>query len=80
MVWHDAHSVTDIWSELKDISDEPCVVRTIGWLLEDAKKDHVVVAQSHIGETDEYDGIMAIPSGMVVSMKTLVETFKSPSE
>jgi len=70
VVWHDAHSLGDEWMELRDIDASPLVVETLGWLLPDAKKDHVVVAQSITNE-DGIDSIMCVPVGMVQSVRVL---------
>ena len=70
VVWHDAHSFATGWSELSDIGDEPCVVETVGWLLAERKKNHLVVAQS-ITSDDALDSVLCIPVGMVVSITVL---------
>lgn len=77
VVWHDAHTVTDSWTSEKDIPNEPCQVETIGFLVKDKIDAHIVIAQSFYltsdGET-EYDGVLAIPLGMVVVLENLVTT------
>jgi len=70
VVWHDAHSLADGWCELSDIGEEPCVVETVGWLLAERKKNHLVVAQS-ITSDDALDSVLSIPVGMVVSLTVL---------
>ena len=71
IVWHDAHAVCDGgWCELADITDEPCVVDTVGWLLPNAMKGHVVVAQS-ITVDDHIDSVLSIPVGMIKSMSVI---------
>lgn len=70
VVWHDAHTVADGWCELSDIDDEPLVVKTIGWLLPDAKAGHVVVAQS-VTSDDGLDSVLCIPVGMVQSVSVI---------
>lgn len=71
VVWHDAHSDNaGGWCELDDLSTEPCVVETIGWLLADRKPDHVVVAQS-ITSDDALDSVLCIPVGMVRSLHVI---------
>ena len=69
IVWHDAHSVADSWIALNDIDVEPAVVESVGFLLPDAKPQHIVLAQSLTG--DECDHILAVPVEMVRSMKVL---------
>lgn len=71
VVWHDAHAVSE-WQEPKDISQEPCAIITVGWLIPSAKPNHVVVAQS-IDPDEAVDGVLSIPEGMVVKV-TLLST------
>lgn len=70
VVWHDAHAVSDGWWDSDQIDSEPCRIETIGWLIPDAKPDHVVVAQSLAGDGDLYH-VFAVPVGMVVSVQIL---------
>jgi hypothetical protein len=46
------------------------VIRTIGYLIPDAKRDHVTVAQS-IAEDDDLYGVFCVPAGMVQSVQVL---------
>ena len=69
VVWHDAHAELS-WVAFDDIDPEPCVVETIGWLLPEAKKGHVVVAQSITNE-DGLDNVLCIPVGMIVSVRVI---------
>jgi hypothetical protein len=74
VVWHDAHSSTQTWTAIADLDDEPCVVYTVGFLLPNQKKDHVVVAQSYYDDGDgdrDVDAVLCIPVGMVRSMVVL---------
>lgn len=71
VTWIDAHAVTDTWTAIDELDDEPCVVTSVGLLLRDAKPGHVVIAQSHIAEQDDVDGVLAIPSSMVTRMEDL---------
>lgn len=71
VTWHDAHTDTETWTPISDIDADPCVVRTVGFLLPNAKVDHVVVAQSFIDYADDerdVDSVLCIPVGMVKSM------------
>lgn len=70
VVWHDAHDEVDGWTHVDDIDDDPCIVETVGWLLPARKDGHVVVAQS-ITNDDMVDNIIAIPCGMVRSMRVV---------
>ena len=67
--WHDAHAVAPSWFALDDIVDEPAIVESVGWLVPNTIADHIVLAQSVLG--DEGDHILAIPVGMVCEMRTL---------
>lgn len=63
VVWHDAHAEHS-WTSLDELESEPYVVESVGWMLPDAKPDHVVIAQS-IGSDDALDSVLQIPVGMV---------------
>ena len=69
LVWHDAHSVSASWMQTAEIEQEPAVVHSVGWLLPDAKPNHIVIAQSYI--EDSSDHILAIPLKMVEQIKIL---------
>lgn len=69
--WHDAHAIAGGgWCNINDLDDEPCAVETIGWLLPDKKKDHVVLAQS-VTSDDGLDAVLCIPVGMVKKVVVL---------
>ena len=68
--WHDAHAASVGWCDADEIDDEPCVVRTVGYLIPDAKRGHVTVAQS-IADDDELYGVFCVPAGMVRSVQVL---------
>jgi hypothetical protein len=68
-VWHDAHAINE-WQSVSDISSEPCVIITTGFLIPNAKPNHVVVAQS-IDPDGNLDGVLSIPEGMVVKVSVL---------
>jgi hypothetical protein len=70
IVWHDAHALTDSWIELDDLDDEPCVVVSVGVLLPSVKKGHVVVSQS-ANTQEQFDCVLAVPVGMIKSMRVL---------
>lgn len=65
VTWIDAHTVTETWTPIHDLDDDPCVVVSVGHLLTDAKPGHVVIAQSWIAGNDEVDSVLAVPTGMV---------------
>jgi len=73
VVWKDAHSISDVWISDSAIKNEPCLVESVGWLLKDRVDDHIVLAQSWnvSAEEAEYDGVLAIPIGMVISIEPL---------
>jgi hypothetical protein len=75
VIWHDAHTVASTWIEFSDIGEDPCEVTTLGWLLADAKPDHVVVAQS-MTDDDSLDSVLCIPVGMVKKVRIIPESMK----
>ena len=71
VTWLDAHDVLTEWEESdhpQPLSDD-YPVETVGWLLPDRKKNHVVVA---LNRTDDHvsSGI-AIPDAMVKQIEYL---------
>jgi len=76
VVWKDAHSISDVWISDSEIKNEPCLVESVGWLLKDRVDDHLVLAQSWnvSAEEPEYDGVLAIPVGMVITIESLTAT------
>jgi hypothetical protein len=62
--WQDAHA-EEGWTTLSELGCEPYLVRTVGFLLPDAKPGHLVIVQS-IGSDDGLDAIISIPVGMVL--------------
>lgn len=71
VVWHDAHAIAEGgWCQINDIDHEPCVVQSIGWLLADTKRDHVVLAQSVTGD-GTFDAVLCVPVAMVQKLVVL---------
>jgi hypothetical protein len=70
VIWHDAFADTTSWIDLDAIDDEPCAVVSVGILLPDRKRDHVVLCQSQ-NVNEQIDCVLAIPVGMVRSMRVL---------
>jgi hypothetical protein len=70
VIWNDAHSLSHSWIDIADIATEPWIVETVGWLIPEVKKDHLVVAQSHISH-ESYDNVIAIPLSMVIKITAL---------
>jgi hypothetical protein len=52
-----------------DIEPDPAVIHSLGWLLPDAKPNHIVIAQSYVDESSDH--ILAIPLKMVEQIKIL---------
>ena len=69
--WRDAHAATDTWTSPEEIDDEPCIVRSVGFLLVDVKPGHIVLAQSQIVDFGDVDHVLAIPTAMVVRIESL---------
>lgn len=70
VVWLDAHAASEGWFDIADLDVEPCSVVTVGWLIADAKPDHVTVAQS-LADDGECYGLFCIPIGMVQKVVVL---------
>lgn len=70
LTWLDAFAETSSWMDIDEIDDEPCQVVSVGFLLADAKKDHVVIAQS-INDNDSIDSVLCVPVAMVIKTELL---------
>jgi len=68
--WEDAYSYQESWISVDEIGDEPMKTISVGILLEDAKPNHVVIAQSHNGD-DDYDSVLCVPVAMVTRLAVL---------
>ena len=74
VTWHDAHSGSESWVNIKDLDLDPAVVQTVGFLLatsDGGKPDHVTIYQSR--NEDNIDHVLHIPVKMVVSVKVLMD-------
>lgn len=73
--WIDADQHSG-WHDLKDVNKKAWVINTVGYLVSSGKKktDFVVLADSHLPDTDQWGGLNRIPMGMVISIETLVES------
>lgn len=80
ITWRDAHAVTHTWTQVDELDDEPCIVRSVGWLLPNVKSGHLVLAQSHIETAGDVDHVLAIPAGMVIEVTRLNSTVLVPVE
>lgn len=63
--WLDAHDETDTWVDVKEIEKDPCIITSIGFVIENGKPNHLTLAQSYSDEL-LYNNIIYIPNGMVV--------------
>ena len=74
VIWHDAHSGSESWINIKDLDTEPAEVKSVGFMLAPAdggKPDHITLYQSR--NEDSLDHVLHIPVGMVKSVKMLME-------
>ena len=74
--WTDAQGDANGWTTFADLDAVPCLVDTIGTLLEPPPRaDHVSVALSVVrgadGEIAQLDSVVHIPALMVLSVTTL---------
>jgi hypothetical protein len=68
--WSDAHADgTGSWLRIEDIEDEPYVVRSTGFVLDEVKKGHISIAQSLGAEEGVVDHVLHIPVGMILSIQ-----------
>jgi hypothetical protein len=74
VTWHDAHSGSESWVNIKDLDLEPAIVQTVGFLLptgDGGKPDHLTIYQSR--NEDNIDHVLHIPVKMVVGIKVLMD-------
>jgi hypothetical protein len=67
--WIDACS-SDEWEEANEISLSPQLIVTLGIIFE-ITRDKIVLAMNYDRENDSYSCMMAIPSGMILSIKIM---------
>lgn len=70
--WNDAFSIQESWIGKDGIDSEPMKTLSVGLLLEDAKPNHVVIAQS-FNDDDSYDSILCIPVAIVTRLAVISE-------
>jgi len=73
VIWHDAHSGSESWINIKDLDTEPAEVKSVGFMLAPAdggKPDHITLYQSR--NEDSLDHVLHIPVGMVKSIELLM--------
>jgi len=66
VIWHDAHSGSESWINIKDLDRDPAVVETVGYILptcDGGKPDHITIFQSR--NEDSLDHVLHIPHSMV---------------
>jgi len=69
VTWRDAHADAQGWASIDELDDDPCIVHSVGFHLENRKAGHVTIVQSII--VDELDSALHIPTAMVDSIRTL---------
>lgn len=69
VLWRDCHALTDGWTLLSDIDTHERVIRSVGFVLEDVKPDHLVLIQSI--DDGHVDNAIAIPSAVIESVRPL---------
>jgi len=71
VTWHDAHSLdNNEWHTDTDITDEPCVVRSVGYWLKRPRARHICLVQS-CADDEGLDNVLLIPLGMVKKVERL---------
>ena len=78
VVWRDAHAatVTDAWTDPKDIEPGDAIIHSIGYLLElEMKAGHISLAQS-LDDQGYVDNVLCIPLENVRRISSLV--WKNP--
>jgi len=77
IAWHDAHAIRDEWMQPSEVDDQPLEVRSAGFLLPNAKTNHVVLLQSE-NDSDGIDGVLAIPCAMVQNIRVISSAGEVP--
>jgi Mn-dependent DtxR family transcriptional regulator len=67
--WRDCHALTEGWTHLSDLDTHERVIRSVGFVLEDRKHDHLVLAQSL--DDGLVDNVIAIPLAVIISVCSL---------
>ena len=74
IIWHDAHAGEMAWTPIEELDIlAPCVVQSVGWLLDKGKGgkvNHWSVCQSFT-EDGQVDSVLHIPRKMVVKIVSL---------
>ena len=79
VAWIDAEEEAG-WHEHKQ--KIPWVIHTIGYLVELPKRktDFIVLANSHLPDTNTWGGLNRIPKGMILSVKTILKNVQCGEE
>lgn len=67
--WRDCHALTDGWTCLSELDVHDRIIVSVGFLVDDAKIDHLVLVQSV--DEENVDNAIAIPMAVVVSVRSL---------
>jgi hypothetical protein len=73
VTWTDAHAGGETWTNIRDLDQDPVLVRTAGFLLshsDGGKEGHITIFQS-ITSNDDVDHVLHIPTAMVKEFKCL---------
>jgi len=68
--WLDAHSGTDQWTQMTNLDQDGCLVKTAGFLLPEGKPHHVTIYQSRT-PNDDIDHVLHIPTDMIQTIQTI---------
>ncbi len=74
VTWHDAHSGSESWINIKDLDTDPAEVQSVGFVLattDGGKPDHITLYQSR--NEDSIDHVLHIPSCMVRKIEVLMQ-------
>lgn len=71
LIWMDAFSETDEWHDESTLDPENYYCHTIGFLIEDNKKERYYTIASSITADGHFCSIMNIPKSMVISMEKI---------
>ena len=72
VTWHDTFSDAHGWTSIHELSQDNCVVHSVGWIVPTSDggcPDHVTIYQSRIEDTDQVDSVLHIPVAMVQNVK-----------
>ena len=78
VTWLDAHADVAGWMTIADIDPDPCIVYSVGFLLDGVKTDHVSLCQS--SSDGRLDSVLHIPRAMVLEVENLeIENGPAPA-